>query len=272
VAPGRTWGFPSRSASSASSCTRATAPSCTPAFPASCGVTASSAAYIALPTPARRGAASSRARTLRPAAPDSPWTRRTRTCSSPGCGISGERVGPSDREARAEGPERQRPLSHRRRGTHVVRSSGRAERSASEALGEGRGGRRAVGREADLRARRVGGFRALRLGDGGKTWEARDKSQMMVWRPFYFARLVVDPTNPNRVFKGGRRPDRQRRRGTQLRRHERRRPRRLARRLDRSPTTRSTSSPATTAVSGSPMTAGAGGGRRTTCRSRSSTT
>ncbi len=39
--------------------------------------------------------------------------------------------------------------------------------------------------------------------DGGKTWEARDKSQMMVWRPFYFARLVVDPTNPDRVFKGG---------------------------------------------------------------------
>ncbi|MEZ4360989.1 MAG: hypothetical protein R3B48_12470 [Kofleriaceae bacterium] len=40
-----------------------------------------------------------------------------------------------------------------------------------------------------------------RSGDGGATWEARDRSQMMVWRPFYFARLVVDPTNPNRVFK-----------------------------------------------------------------------
>jgi photosystem II stability/assembly factor-like uncharacterized protein len=40
-----------------------------------------------------------------------------------------------------------------------------------------------------------------RSDDGGQTWDARDKSQMMVWRPFYFARLVVDPTNPDRVFK-----------------------------------------------------------------------
>jgi photosystem II stability/assembly factor-like uncharacterized protein len=37
--------------------------------------------------------------------------------------------------------------------------------------------------------------------DGGGTWEARDKSNWMVWRPFYFARLVVDPKNPDRIFK-----------------------------------------------------------------------
>ncbi|MFL5357293.1 VPS10 domain-containing protein [Archangium sp.] len=37
--------------------------------------------------------------------------------------------------------------------------------------------------------------------DGGKSWEERDKSQMMVWRPFYFANLVVDPANPDRLFK-----------------------------------------------------------------------
>jgi len=37
--------------------------------------------------------------------------------------------------------------------------------------------------------------------DGGATWEARDRSQNMVWRPFYFARMVVDPTNPDRLFK-----------------------------------------------------------------------
>jgi len=42
-----------------------------------------------------------------------------------------------------------------------------------------------------------------RSGDGGKTWEKRDDSQWMVWRAFYFARLVVDPTNPDRVFKMG---------------------------------------------------------------------
>ncbi len=40
-----------------------------------------------------------------------------------------------------------------------------------------------------------------RSDDGGATWEERDKSQMMVWRPFYFARLVVDPTNADRLFK-----------------------------------------------------------------------
>jgi photosystem II stability/assembly factor-like uncharacterized protein len=40
-----------------------------------------------------------------------------------------------------------------------------------------------------------------RSADGGKTWEKRDKSQNMVWRPFYFARLVVDPTNPDHLFK-----------------------------------------------------------------------
>src|SRR6202162_4341822 len=37
--------------------------------------------------------------------------------------------------------------------------------------------------------------------DGGVTWDKRDKSNWMVWRPFYFARLVVDPRNPDRVFK-----------------------------------------------------------------------
>jgi photosystem II stability/assembly factor-like uncharacterized protein len=40
-----------------------------------------------------------------------------------------------------------------------------------------------------------------RSADGGVTWERRDNSQMMTWRPFYFARLVVDPTNPDRLFK-----------------------------------------------------------------------
>ena len=39
--------------------------------------------------------------------------------------------------------------------------------------------------------------------DGGATWQERDRSQGMVWRPFYFARLVVDPKDPNRVFKMG---------------------------------------------------------------------
>ncbi|MEO7477843.1 MAG: hypothetical protein ABIT64_01255 [Lysobacteraceae bacterium] len=40
-----------------------------------------------------------------------------------------------------------------------------------------------------------------RSDDAGKTWNRRDDSQSMVWRPFYFANLIVDPTNPDRLFK-----------------------------------------------------------------------
>ena len=37
--------------------------------------------------------------------------------------------------------------------------------------------------------------------DGGKSFEERDRSQAMVWRPFYFSNLVVDPRTPDRIFK-----------------------------------------------------------------------
>lgn len=40
-----------------------------------------------------------------------------------------------------------------------------------------------------------------RSDDGGKTWEARDRSQAMIWRPFYFANLIVDPKNESRLYK-----------------------------------------------------------------------
>jgi photosystem II stability/assembly factor-like uncharacterized protein len=42
--------------------------------------------------------------------------------------------------------------------------------------------------------------------DGGKTFEERDRSQNMVWRPFYFAKMVVDPKDADRVFKMNLRP------------------------------------------------------------------
>lgn len=41
----------------------------------------------------------------------------------------------------------------------------------------------------------------FRSGDGGKTWQERDRSNMMVWRPFYFANLIVDPKNENKLYK-----------------------------------------------------------------------
>ena len=40
-----------------------------------------------------------------------------------------------------------------------------------------------------------------RSDNGGRTWSRKDDSQLMVWRPFYFSRLIVDPTNPDRVYK-----------------------------------------------------------------------
>ncbi len=41
----------------------------------------------------------------------------------------------------------------------------------------------------------------FRSSDAGSTWEERDRSQFLVWRPFYFSNLVVDPKNAERVFK-----------------------------------------------------------------------
>jgi photosystem II stability/assembly factor-like uncharacterized protein len=41
----------------------------------------------------------------------------------------------------------------------------------------------------------------FRSDDGGKTWDERDRSNGMVWRPFYFANLIVDPKNENKVYK-----------------------------------------------------------------------
>jgi len=40
-----------------------------------------------------------------------------------------------------------------------------------------------------------------RSDDGGRRWTALDRSQNMLWRPFYFANLIVDPKDENRVYK-----------------------------------------------------------------------
>lgn len=41
----------------------------------------------------------------------------------------------------------------------------------------------------------------FRSADGGKTWQEGDRSNWMVWRPFYFANLIVDPKNENKIYK-----------------------------------------------------------------------
>jgi photosystem II stability/assembly factor-like uncharacterized protein len=40
-----------------------------------------------------------------------------------------------------------------------------------------------------------------RSDDGGKTWRHLDRSQNMIWRPFYFANLLVDPKDENKIYK-----------------------------------------------------------------------
>ena len=40
-----------------------------------------------------------------------------------------------------------------------------------------------------------------RSDDAGATWKKEDASQYMVWRPFYFANIIVDPKNENKLFK-----------------------------------------------------------------------
>ena len=39
--------------------------------------------------------------------------------------------------------------------------------------------------------------------DGGSSWQERDRSQWMVWRPFYFGRIVRDPKDAEKVWKMG---------------------------------------------------------------------
>jgi photosystem II stability/assembly factor-like uncharacterized protein len=43
----------------------------------------------------------------------------------------------------------------------------------------------------------------FRSDDSGETWVEKNSSFNIVGRPFYFARLVVDPNNPDRVYKPG---------------------------------------------------------------------
>jgi photosystem II stability/assembly factor-like uncharacterized protein len=40
-----------------------------------------------------------------------------------------------------------------------------------------------------------------RSDDAGASWTKLDSSNFMVWRPFYFGNLIVDPTDENKIFK-----------------------------------------------------------------------
>ncbi|MFN0138574.1 MAG: WD40/YVTN/BNR-like repeat-containing protein [Pyrinomonadaceae bacterium] len=40
-----------------------------------------------------------------------------------------------------------------------------------------------------------------RSDDGGATWKPLDRSQSMIWRPFYFSHINIDPKNENKLYK-----------------------------------------------------------------------
>jgi photosystem II stability/assembly factor-like uncharacterized protein len=39
--------------------------------------------------------------------------------------------------------------------------------------------------------------------DGGENWEKTSATQNVTWRPFYFSLIVVDPTDPKRIYRPG---------------------------------------------------------------------
>jgi photosystem II stability/assembly factor-like uncharacterized protein len=41
----------------------------------------------------------------------------------------------------------------------------------------------------------------FRSDDGGTTWAKLDASNFVIWRPFYFGNLIVDPKDENKIFK-----------------------------------------------------------------------
>src|ERR1700674_310517 len=45
------------------------------------------------------------------------------------------------------------------------------------------------------------GLGLYRSDDGGGNWTKLDASNYMVWRPFYFGNLIVDPKDENKIFK-----------------------------------------------------------------------
>ena len=51
---------------------------------------------------------------------------------------------------------------------------------------------------ANIEAKRSALYRS---DDGGASWTKLDASNYMIWRPFYFGNLIVDPKDENRIFK-----------------------------------------------------------------------
>ena len=191
----------------------ATATSCTRACPASCGATARTAASTRRTDGGKTWYRSlSRARTCRPGCsslamdPTNPDVLLAGTVGLPAQGVDVPLAAATVPTRRAAAASTARPTAARR-GPPITTSRG---------LPPGPWGRVEVVDRAERRASRLRARSSRRRRrctarlDGGTTWEQRDNSQTMVWRPFYFARLVVDPTNPSRAVQARLGADRER--------------------------------------------------------------
>ena len=204
--PGPGWACPTASGSPRSWSIRRTATSSTSARRAGCGPTAPTAASTRPATAAGPGCTSSRAPTSRPAARRWRWTRPT-----PKRLLAGtwdfRRKGWTFRSG-GEGPEApsgSRMLESRDGGASWTRAQrGQCQGPARAAVGPGRGRLRAATiRSASMPSSRMSARRCTCRKTAGADLEERDRSQGMVWRPFYFGRIVVDPNNDKRLFKMG---------------------------------------------------------------------
>jgi len=125
----------------------------------------------------------------------------------PACGTSVVRVGPF--RSGGEGPNAfsgsgfSRVRTAERPGLNLMK---RAPKGSAQTLGPHGYDRRSFKTErrltlsSKLLYQRMA---SIALTMAVKTWVALDRSQNMIWRPFYYANLIVDPKDENKIYKPG---------------------------------------------------------------------
>ena len=154
----------------------------------------------------------------------------------------------------------QRPVQiHRWRRALDRTHAGQRQGTSREAVRPHRAGGGAFQAAGGLRHDRIREERAVPLRRWRPQLDALDASQFMVWRPFYFANLIVDPKDENKVFKVRRLAAALHRRRPQFQPGLRQRPRRFSRRVDRPQPHRHGVRQATMAACGAVTMAGSAG-------------
>ena len=114
----------------------------------------------------------------------------------PRCGISGGRAGRSAREGRAAGCSS--PLTAAPIGVKSSSATGLPAKPWGRVAVQVAPSKPQVV-YANIEAEKGRGL--YRSDDAGANWTKLDASNYMVWRPFYFGNLIVDPKDENKVFK-----------------------------------------------------------------------